>query len=58
MSKYNFINFEISNMTSIISFNRPEVYNALNKEAKLEILQALEVSEKIKNIGAIIITGE
>ena len=55
---YNFINFEISNMTSIISFNRPEVYNALNKEAKLEILKALEETEKIKNIGAIIITGE
>jgi 2-(1,2-epoxy-1,2-dihydrophenyl)acetyl-CoA isomerase len=58
MSNYNFINFEISNMTSIISFNRPEVYNALNKEAKLEILKALEETEKMKNIGAIIITGE
>ena len=58
MSKYNFINFEISNMTATISFNRPEVYNALNKEAKLEILKALEETEKIKNIGAIIITGE
>jgi 2-(1,2-epoxy-1,2-dihydrophenyl)acetyl-CoA isomerase len=58
MSDFKFISVNTSDETSIISLNRPEVYNALNKEAREEILKAFKISEKKGSVGTIILTAE
>jgi enoyl-CoA hydratase/carnithine racemase len=35
---YKFITYEDLGATAVITINRPELYNALNAEAKLEIV--------------------
>lgn len=43
---------------SVITLNRPEVYNAFNELMKKELLEALKQIEKEKDVRAVIITGE
>jgi 2-(1,2-epoxy-1,2-dihydrophenyl)acetyl-CoA isomerase len=52
------INYEEYDATAIISINRPELYNALNAEAKLEIIQAIREANKNPSIRSIILTGK
>ncbi|MEC8624043.1 MAG: enoyl-CoA hydratase-related protein [Bdellovibrionota bacterium] len=52
------IKYECLERTALIVINRPEVYNALNKESKDEIQKAIGLSEENKEIGSIIITSE
>jgi 2-(1,2-epoxy-1,2-dihydrophenyl)acetyl-CoA isomerase len=45
------------NKTTTITINRPEVYNALNAAAKIEIIQAIREANKDKDVCSIILTG-
>jgi len=58
MSSYKFITTESIDGTSIISMNRPDVYNALNFDAKMEIISAIREANKDQTISSIILTGK
>lgn len=56
--KFNHILFEIKDSTAIITINRPKVYNALNKEAKAEIVEAIIAANENTEARSIVLTGE
>ncbi len=58
MSQFKFIKYAEDNRTVTITMNRPELYNALNAEAKMEIVQAIREANKSPTIHSIILTGE
>ena len=58
MSQFKFIKYVEENRTAVISMNRPELYNALNAEAKMEIVGALREANKSPNVHSIILNGE
>lgn len=58
MSQFKFIKYQEENRTAIISLNRPELYNALNADAKMEIIAAIREANKSQNVHSIILTGE
>ena len=49
--------YEKAEGVATITINRPEVLNALNEQAILELLARLEDAEKDENVRAVIITG-
>lgn len=53
-----FITTEIQGKVALIKLNRPDKFNSFNREMALQLHQALDQSEKDKNIRAIILTGE
>jgi 2-(1,2-epoxy-1,2-dihydrophenyl)acetyl-CoA isomerase len=55
---YENIKYEIKNQTAIITINRPQVFNALNKEAKFEIINAINESNQNLNVRSIILSAE
>lgn len=57
MSQYQHLITEEKNGTLIIHINRSEVHNALTKEAKIELLQAIRSAPRLKNIKSIVLTG-
>lgn len=57
-SGFKYLNYKEENRTAIITINRPEVYNALNFEAKMEIVQAIREANKSPTVRSIILTGE
>ena len=57
MSQFKYIEYEEVNRTAIIKMNRPELYNALNAEAKMEIVQAIREANKSPTAHSIILTG-
>jgi 2-(1,2-epoxy-1,2-dihydrophenyl)acetyl-CoA isomerase len=57
MSQFKYIQYNEENRTATISMNRPELYNALNAEAKMEIVQAIREANKNSAVHSIIITG-
>lgn len=58
MSQFQFIKYSEENRTATITMNRPELYNALNAQAKLEIVQAIREANKNNQIHSIVLTGE
>lgn len=58
MSQFKFIKYTEENRTATITMNRPELYNALNAEAKMEIVQAIREANKSPNVHSIVLTGE
>lgn len=58
MSQFKFIKYAEDNRTVTITMNRPELYNALNAEAKMEIVQAIREANKSPTVHSIILTGE
>lgn len=56
-SGYKFISYEDNGATAVISMNRPEMFNALNAEAKLEIVQAIREANKNPATRSIVLTG-
>lgn len=56
-SGFKYITYEENGATAIISINRPELYNALNAEAKLEIVQGIREANKNPATRSIILTG-
>jgi len=57
MSEYTYINYATEEMSAIITINREEVYNALNADAKLEIVKAIRAANRDENIRSIILTA-
>ncbi|MDD4975327.1 MAG: enoyl-CoA hydratase-related protein [Bacteriovorax sp.] len=57
-SGFTYITYEEQNATAIISMNRPEMYNALNAEAKIEVVQAIREANKNPSIRSIVLTGK
>ena len=58
MSQFKFIKYVEENRTATITMNRPELYNALNAEAKQEIVQAIREANKNSQVHSLILTGE
>lgn len=56
-NQFKFVNYTSIDRMAIIEINRPEVYNALNIEAKLEIIQAIRLANKDETVSSIILTG-
>lgn len=52
------IKFEKKNQTAIITINRPQVYNALNVQGKLDIIAAIREANKDNEVRSIILTAE
>jgi 2-(1,2-epoxy-1,2-dihydrophenyl)acetyl-CoA isomerase len=58
MSGFTYLKYTEENHTAHISINRPEVYNALNFDAKMEIIAAIREANKNPAIRSIILSGE
>jgi enoyl-CoA hydratase len=56
MSSQNLI-IETKDSTQIITLNRPQALNALNKQVRAELEQAFDDAEANKNIKVIVVTG-
>ncbi|MFZ4714089.1 MAG: enoyl-CoA hydratase-related protein [Bacteriovoracaceae bacterium] len=54
---FEFIKYDLKGMTSIITINRPEVFNAMNVKTKKEIIEAIKQANKDSAIRSIILTG-
>ena len=52
------ITIEISNKNAIVTICRPEVYNALNKETKFELIKAFKTLSSDSSISSIILTSQ
>lgn len=57
MSQYETIEFEIKENIAIISLNRPDVYNALNRQMYKDLLKAIKECGRNEQIRAVILTG-
>ena len=57
MSQFKNILYTEVDRTATITINRPELYNALHTEAKMEIVQAIREANKSPNVYSIILTG-
>jgi enoyl-CoA hydratase len=55
---YKYIITEMADRIGIVKINRPDVYNAVNVEAMLEVEQAMKEMNDDKSVQVIIITGE
>lgn len=49
--------FEVSNNVGIITLNRPEQYNAFNREMALAVQEHLDACKKRKDVRAVLLTG-
>lgn len=58
MGAFKHVTYKEENRTALITINRPEVYNALNAEAKMEIVQAIREANKSADVRSIVLTGE
>lgn len=52
-----FINYEVVDGSALITINRPDVYNALNLQAKQEIMTAVRDAGRDENVRSLILTG-
>ena len=57
MKEFNNILVNIENNIAILSFNRPDVLNALNTETVKELIEAFKAFEKDKEVRTISVTG-
>ncbi len=55
---YQFLKVEKTGQTLEITINRPEVYNALNYDGKMEIVRAIREGNKDDEVRSIILTAE
>lgn len=58
MKTFETIKFEIKDGTAIITINRPQVYNALNVQGKLDIIAAVKLANKEASVRSIVLTAE
>jgi 2-(1,2-epoxy-1,2-dihydrophenyl)acetyl-CoA isomerase len=52
------LKIEMKDQTQWITINRPKVYNALTRDAKLEMIKAIRMADRNKEVRSIVITGE
>tara|TARA_Y100000994_G_C15601843_1_gene405007 strand:- start:19 stop:795 length:777 start_codon:yes stop_codon:yes gene_type:complete len=55
---YSTIKYNVDDKVAIITLNRPNAYNAFNKEMSVELLDAFKKSKKDTNVRVIVFTGE
>jgi len=55
---FQYLKFETSNGVARITLNRPEVYNALNDEIKIELQDAFKSVAKDDKVRVVVLTGE
>lgn len=55
--EFRYIIYEKSEGIAIVTLNRPEALNALNKEVINEVLQALEDIRADENVRVVVLTG-
>jgi 2-(1,2-epoxy-1,2-dihydrophenyl)acetyl-CoA isomerase len=58
MKSFETIKYDIQNMTAVITINRPQVYNALNIQGKLDIISAIKEANKDTNVRSIVLAAE
>lgn len=58
MKNFETIKYEFKDGTAIITINRPQVYNALNVQGKLDIISGIREANKDVNVRSIILTAE
>lgn len=58
MKTFETINYAVDNGTALITINRPQVYNALNVQGKLDIIAAIKEANKDQSVRSIILTAE
>ncbi|WP_408099203.1 enoyl-CoA hydratase/isomerase family protein [Peredibacter sp. HCB2-198] len=58
MKTFETIKYEVNNGTAIITINRPQVYNALNVQGKLDIISGIKEANKDATVRSIILTAE
>jgi 2-(1,2-epoxy-1,2-dihydrophenyl)acetyl-CoA isomerase len=55
---FQYLKFETNNGVATITLNRPEVYNALNDEIKIELQDAFKLVAKDDKVRVVVLTGE
>ncbi len=58
MKNFETIKYEVKDGTAIITINRPQVYNALNVQGKLDIISGIREANKDLNVRSIVLTAE
>lgn len=58
MKNFETVKYNTQNGTAIITINRPEVYNALNVQGKLDIISAIREANKDASVRSIILAAE
>jgi 2-(1,2-epoxy-1,2-dihydrophenyl)acetyl-CoA isomerase len=58
MKSFETIKYEVREGTAIITINRPEVYNALNVQGKLDIISAIREANKDASVRSVVLTAE
>ncbi len=55
---YETITYEVKDATAVIKINRPQVYNALNVQGKLDIINGIRAANKDAAVRCIVLTAE
>ena len=55
---FQYLKYEVMNGVARISFNRPEVYNALNDAITYELQEVLKAVAKDDHVRVVVLTGE
>jgi|SRR5665647_346877 len=58
MKSFETIKYEIMDGTAVITINRPQVFNALNVQGKLDIISAIKEAGKDNGIRSIVLAAE
>ncbi len=58
MTSFETIKYEPKGATALITINRPQVYNALNVQGKLDIISAIKEANKDSSIRSIVLAAE
>jgi 2-(1,2-epoxy-1,2-dihydrophenyl)acetyl-CoA isomerase len=58
MKTFETIKYEIKDGTAVLTINRPQVYNALNVQGKLDIIAGIREANKDSSVRSIVLTAE
>lgn len=58
MRTFETIKYEIKEGTALITINRPQVYNALNVQGKIDIISGIKEANKDPSVRSIVLTAE
>lgn len=58
MKTFETVKYEVKDGTAVVTINRPQVYNALNVQGKLDIISAIREANKDESVRSIVLTAE
>jgi 2-(1,2-epoxy-1,2-dihydrophenyl)acetyl-CoA isomerase len=58
MKQFETIKYEVKDRTAVITINRPQVYNALNVQGKLDIISGIKEANKDTDVRSIVLAAE